>query len=102
MYCYFTLKMVSNDHFRDLIMGITPSLLTYLISLGNTIRVWIKDALKREKIGLRRRLSSARSKVYISCNLWTLPSQLVMLRIMVYYLNEAGTVVHVLRGLKRV
>ena len=94
--------MVSNDHFRDLIVGIAPSLLPYLVSSGNGIRAWTKDAFNQEKVGLKRRLSRARSKIHISCDLWTSPSQLAMLGIVLHYLDEAGNVVHVLGGLKRV
>lgn len=102
VYCHIILNMVGNDHFRDLIIRVAPSLLPYLISSGTTIRAWIGEVFNREKVGLKQRLKRARSRIYVSCDLWTSPSQLALLGIVLHYLDDSSDVVHVLGGLRRV
>ena len=51
---------------------------------------------------MKQKIYSLKSKIYISCDLWTLLNSLAILRIIAYYINEDSTFQHSTLALKSI
>ena len=63
------LRLVERDEFRDLLDYINSDVLTWLLRTYNTVRKWVKRQYKAHKQRVKKNVSEAQSKIYISCDL---------------------------------
>ncbi|ODA84313.1 hypothetical protein RJ55_02833 [Drechmeria coniospora] len=86
--------------FRALLAYLNTDVDTWLPDTHETIRKWImrQYGVQREKV--KQRIQSAKSRIHISCDLWTSPNSLAILGIVAHYVTEDGQLEHHVLGLK--
>ncbi|RKK06906.1 hypothetical protein BFJ66_g18515, partial [Fusarium oxysporum f. sp. cepae] len=65
-----------------------------------TIRKWIMRQYEDQKEKVKQRIQSAKSRIHISCDLWTSPNSLANLGIVAHYVTEDGQLEHHVLALK--
>ena len=81
--------MIENPLFRGLIEFINVLIIRFLPSSSNTLRQWVMDEYKREKVMKKKALQNARSRITISFDTWTSPfSKKHVLSIIAHFVDE--------------
>jgi hypothetical protein len=57
---------------------------------------------EKKKLKVKNELTTARSRIHISFNLWTLPNSLGLIAVVAYYLNKDLNARSYLIGLRRI
>ena len=87
--CHIALSMIENPLFRGLIEFINVLIIRFLPSSSNTLRQWVMDEYKREKVMKKKALQNARSRITISFDTWTSPfSKKHVLSIIAHFVDE--------------
>jgi hypothetical protein len=74
--------------FRAFLIYLNANINIYLPSSATSIGEWVLRQFDIEKGRIRKRIQSARSKVHISCDLWTAPNSLPVLGVVAHYISE--------------
>jgi len=72
----------------------------WLPSSSTTIYAWVLRQFYDHKEDIKTKIQSARSKIHISCDLWTSPNSLAILGVIAHYISEDGTLQHCTLALK--
>jgi hypothetical protein len=99
---HIALSCVESDTFRDWILYIAPGLDSYLVRSGNTIRRWILWEFARQRRYIKAELATARSRIYVSFDLWTSPNLKGLAGVVFHYLDKDLKVRNLLAGIRRV
>ena len=86
--------------FRALLAYINDDIDTWLPDTHETIRKWIMRQYEDQKEKVKQRIQSAKSRVHISCDLWTSPNSLAILGVVGHYVTEDGQLEHHILALK--
>ncbi|KAJ6785139.1 hypothetical protein PWT90_08159 [Aphanocladium album] len=73
---------------------------TWLPNTHQTVKSWILRQYKDQKEKVKQRIQSAKSRIHISCDLWTSPNALAILGVVAHYVTEDGKLEHHTLGLK--
>ncbi|KJZ73349.1 hypothetical protein HIM_07353 [Hirsutella minnesotensis 3608] len=65
-----------------------------------TIKKWIMRQYEGQKEKVKQRIQSAKSKIHISCDLWTSPNSLAILGVVAHYVAEDSQLEHHVLALK--
>ena len=82
------LRLAGCLEFRAFLTYLNANVNVYLPSSANSIGEWVLRQFDIEKERIRQRIQSARSKVHISCDLWTSPNSLPILGVVAHYISE--------------
>ncbi|KFA45512.1 hypothetical protein S40293_10332 [Stachybotrys chartarum IBT 40293] len=74
-------RLVECPEFRALLTYINNDIDTWLPTSHETIRKWIMRQYADRKERVKQRIQSAKSRIHISCDLWTSPNSLAILGI---------------------
>jgi hypothetical protein len=86
---HIALSCVESDSFRAFIQLLNPALFEYLYRSGASIKVLILKDFEKRKERVRQALSTAKSKIHISFDLWTSNNSLAMLGTVAHYLDKS-------------
>ena len=96
----FALRLICIPQFRAFLQYINPKVLEFLPTSSNTIREWVLRQYKSRKETMKSKIHSARSKIHISCDLWTSPNSLAILGVIAHYIDKDGALQHTNLALK--
>jgi hypothetical protein len=82
------LRLAGCPEFRAFLTYLNANINVCLPSSATSIGEWVLRQFGIEKERIRRRIQSARSKVHISCDLWTAPNSLPILGVVAHYISE--------------
>ena len=100
--CSLALRLICVPQFRAFLQYVNPKVLEYLPTSANTIREWVLRQYKGRKETMKAKIQSARSKIHISCDVWTSPNSLAILGVIAHYIDEEGTLQHTNLALKSI
>jgi hypothetical protein len=98
--CSLPFRLVECPEFRVLLAYINKDVDTWLPNTHETIRKWIMRQYEDQKEKVKQRIQSAKSRIHISCDLWTSPNSLAILGIVAHYVTEDGQLEHHVLALK--
>ena len=82
------LRLAGYPEFRAFLTYLNANIDVCLPSSTTSIGEWVLRQFDIEKERIRQRIQSARSKVHISCDLWTAPNSLPILGVVAHYISE--------------
>lgn len=99
--CNLSFRMIENTEFRAFIKYLNPDAEELLAKDHSTIREWVI----RQYAGLKTNtilplLQNARTKIHISCDLWTSPNALSILGICAQFIDASGQLQSLVLALK--
>lgn len=98
--CSLPFRLIECPEFRALLTSLNADINTWLPDTHETIRKWIMRQYVVQKEKIRQRIQSAKSRIHISCDLWTSPNSLAMLGIVAHYVTEDGQLEHHILALR--
>jgi hypothetical protein len=91
---------VECPEFRALLSYVNADIDTWLPDTHQTIKKWILRQYDDQKEKVKQRIQSAKSRIHISCDLWTSPNSLAILGVVAHYVTEDGKLEHHTLALK--
>jgi hypothetical protein len=98
--CSLPFRLVECSEFRALLAYLNSDIDTWLPDTHETIKKWIMRQYEGQKEKVKQRIQSAKSRIHISCDLWTSPNSLAVLGIVAHYVTEDGQLKHHVLALK--
>ncbi|KAF6515700.1 hypothetical protein HZS61_004441 [Fusarium oxysporum f. sp. conglutinans] len=98
--CSLPFRLVECPEFRALLAYINNDIETWLPDTHNTVKTWIMRQYECQKERVKQRIQSAKSRIHISCDLWTSPNSLAILGVVAHYVTEDGQLEHHVLALK--
>jgi hypothetical protein len=98
--CSLPFRLVECPEFRALLGYLNSDVDTWLPGTHETVKVWILREYGTQKERLKQRIQSAKSRIHISCDLWTSPNSLAILGVVAHYVTEDGQLEHRTLALK--
>ena len=98
--CSLPFRLVECPEFRALLSYLNDDVDTWLPDTHVTIKKWIMRQFDAEKEKIKQNIQSAKSRIHISCDLWTSPNYLAILGIVSHYVTEDGQLEHHTLALK--
>jgi hypothetical protein len=92
--CNQPLRLVECPEFRAFLVYLNEDITTWLPDSHQTIRTWVLRQYDIERERIKSRIQNARSKVHISCDLWTSPNDFAILGILAHYISEDNQLEH--------
>jgi hypothetical protein len=74
----------------------------FLVLAGNTLKRWILKEFEKKRLEVKNELTTARSRIHISFDLWTLPNSLALVAVVAHYLDKDLNARSYLIGLRRI
>jgi hypothetical protein len=84
------LCLVECPEFRAFLTYLNSNINVYLANMHKTVGSWVLNQFNIKKDRIRVRIYCARSKVYISLDIWTAPNMLPILAIIAHYITKDG------------
>ena len=95
-------SVVEDQNFQLMLTSLNNSLSGYLVKSGDSIRNWLEDEFIQAQVVIRDEvIAKARSKIHISCDLWSAPNGYAMCGVAAHFVGHSGRVQHVLLALRR-
>ncbi|OWT42367.1 BED zinc finger domain-containing protein [Pochonia chlamydosporia 170] len=98
--CSLPFRLVECAEFRALLCYVNADIDTWLPDTHQTIKKWIMRQYEDQKEKVKQRIQSAKSRIHISCDLWTSPNSLAILGVVAHYVTEDGKLEHHTLALK--
>ncbi|KAF5981722.1 ribonuclease H-like protein [Fusarium bulbicola] len=98
--CSLPFRLVECPEFRALLAYVNNDIDTWLPDTHKTIRKWIMRQYEDQEEKVKQRIQSAKSRIHISCDLWTSPNSLAILGVVGHYVTEDGQLEHHILALK--
>ena len=101
--CNLAFNIVSNPEFRAFILYLNSKAEEFLAKGASGVRRWIMRQYYSLKVStVIPVLRKARTKIHISCDLWTSPNSKAILGITAQFINEGGILQSLVLGMKEV
>lgn len=98
--CSLPFRLVECPEFRALLAYVNSDIDTWLPNTHQTIKRWILRQYEEQKEKVKQRIQSAKSRIHISCDLWTSPNSLAILGVVAHYVTEDCKLEHHTLALK--
>jgi hypothetical protein len=98
--CSLPFRLVECSEFRAFVAYLNSDIDTWLPDTHETIKKWIMRQYEGQKEKVKQRIQSAKSKIHISCDLWTSPNSLAILGVVAHYVTEDGQLKHHVLAMK--
>jgi hypothetical protein len=96
------LELVECPAFRAFLTYINSNINVYLPSSRSTVTDWVLRQFNIEKERVKARVQSTRTRIHLSCDIWTSPSSLPILGVIPHYISEDNTLEHTVLGMKEI
>jgi hypothetical protein len=96
------LRLVECPGFRAFLHYLNKDIDRWLPSTHKTVRGWVLRQFKIEKDKIVLQLENAKSKVYLSLDIWTSPSNKPILGVVTYYISNSGVLEQVVLAMKEI
>jgi len=98
--CSLPFRLVECSEFRAFLTYLNGDVDTWLPDSRETVKKWIMRQFEDQKAKVKQRIQSAKSKIHISCDLWTSPNSLAILGVVAHFVTEDGQLEHCVLALK--
>jgi hypothetical protein len=93
--------VVEDVNFQQMLQSLNATVKDHLVKNGDSVRNWIEDEFVEAKRTIQEVLRKAKSKIHISCDLWTSPNGYTMCGVASHFIGCQGRCQSVLLALKR-
>jgi hypothetical protein len=93
---------VKSKRLRDLFLLLQPSMERYLITSHTTMSKWVQDDYHNARVRLKSILAKSQSRIHISFDAWTSPSDKAILGVSAHFLSTELKLQHALIGFKEI
>ena len=101
--CNLSFRMIENTEFRAFLKYLNDDAEELMAKHHSTIRIWVIRQYKGLKLNtIIPILGKARSKIHISCDLWTSPNTMSILGITAQFVDESGKLRSLVLALKEI
>lgn len=100
--CNLSFRLVENPEFRAFINYLNEDAEPLLAGDQRQVRRWVLHQYECLKTTTKATLRKARSKIHISCDLWTSPNSLAILGITTQFIDVTGDLQSVVLALKEI
>jgi hypothetical protein len=94
--------MVECSEFRALLYYINGDIDTWLPASHSTIQEWVLRQFEAQKSKVKGLLQRSKTKIHISCDLWSSPNALAILGVVAHYITGDGELQHSVLALKEI
>ncbi|KJZ74134.1 hypothetical protein HIM_05666 [Hirsutella minnesotensis 3608] len=98
--CSLPFRLVECPELRALLAYLNTDIDTWLPDTHETIKKWIMRQYEGQKEKVKQRIQSAKSRIHMSCDLWTSPNSLAILGVVAHYVSEDSQLEHHVLALK--
>ncbi|KAF1730627.1 hypothetical protein CRV24_008696 [Beauveria bassiana] len=98
--CSLPFRLVECPEFRALLLYLNDDVDTWLPDTHETVKKWTMRQFDAEKARIKQGIQAAKSRIHISCDLWTSPNCLAILGKVAHYITEDGQLEHHTLALK--
>jgi hypothetical protein len=99
---HVALSVIEHHTFRELVVYICPALEPFFVKTGKTIRRWILEEFKKQRVRVKDELGLAKSMIHVSFDLWTSPNSLGFVAAVAHFLDKDLKNRSLLIGMRRV
>jgi hypothetical protein len=93
---------IEDKNFRLMLEALNPTVASSIVKSGDSIRNWIEDEfLQAKAIIISEILSTAISKIHISCDLWSSPNGYAICGVVAHFIGHQQRCQQVLLAMKR-
>jgi hypothetical protein len=85
---HVALSVVEDPTFRELMLYVCPAIEPFFVRTGRTIRNWIIEEFKKQRLRIKGELALSRSIIHISFDLWNSPNSLGMIAVVAHFLDR--------------
>jgi hypothetical protein len=93
---------VNSKRLRDIFLLLQPAMERFLISSHSTISKWVQDDYQEARLRLESQLARSQSRIHISFDTWTSPSDRAILGVSAHFLSTEMKLRHALIGFKEI
>lgn len=98
--CSLPFRLVECPEFRQFLYYLNKDIDTWLPKNHQTIKIWVMRQYESHKEKIKQLIWLARSKVHLSCDLWTSPNSLAILGVVAHFISDGGKLQHCVLALK--
>ena len=98
--CSVPFRLVECPEFRAFLVYLNADIDSWLPDTHATIRKWVMRQYQAQKEKIKQGIQSTKSRIHISCDLWTSPNTLAILGIVAHYVTEDCKLEHHTLALK--
>ena len=98
--CSLALRLICIPEFRVFLAYLNSDINVWLPTSLTTIYSWVIRQFEDHKGDIKTRIQSARSKIHISCDLWTSPNSLAILGVTAHFVSKDKSFQHCTLTLK--
>jgi hypothetical protein len=98
--CHFALRLVEVPQFRAFLLYLNKEIECWLPNSHKKVRGWVIRQFRIQKENIKHMIQSARSKIHISCDLWTSSNSLAILGVVAHFITDDGKLQHCVLALK--
>lgn len=100
--CSVSFRMVECPEFRALLYYVNKDIDTWLPGSHNTVQDWVVRQYETQKAKIKASLKKSKTKIHISCDLWSSPNSLAILGIVAHFITGDGELRHVVLALREI
>jgi hypothetical protein len=100
--CNMPLRLVECPEFRALLSYLNSNVDQWLPSAHKTIRTWVMRQFEIEKEKVKSRLQNAKTKIHLSLDIWTSPSNKPIFGIIAHYISDSRALEQVVLAMKEI
>jgi hypothetical protein len=100
--CSLPLRLVECPEFREFLSYLNQDIDTWLPKNHQSIRTWIFRQYNDHKEKTKQFIQVSRSKVHISCDLWTSPNSLAILGVVAHFISADNRLQHRVLALRNI
>ncbi len=100
--CSLAFRLSDNKQFRTFLEYLNPDIEVWFPPSHSVIQGWVMRQFADQKLKMKEVLLAARSRIHISCDLWTSPNSLAILGIIAHFVDKDGTLQAMVLALKSI
>jgi hypothetical protein len=100
--CNLPLRLVECPEFRAFLHYLNEDIDRWLPSSHHTIREWVLRQFKIEKERIKATLRNSKTKIHLSLDIWTSPSNKPILGVVAHYISSSGGLEHTILAMEEI
>jgi len=100
--CNMPLRLVECPEFRAFLHYLNEDIDRWLPSAHKTVRGWVLRQFEIEKEKIKLQLENAKTKIHLSLDIWTSPSNKLILGVVAHYISNSGVLEQVVLAMKEI
>jgi hypothetical protein len=100
--CNIPLRLVECPEFRAFLHYLNEDIDRWLPAAHKTVRGWVLRQFMAEKEKVKAMLCKSKTKIHLSLDIWTSPSNKPIMGVVAYYISGSGVLEHAVLAMKEI